>query len=63
MRPVSSQIPNSPTATYARTSSVLRPWYANSQSWIDPAPLVATWVTQPSRTRRASSGPRPFRMR
>ena len=46
-RPVSSQAPKVPVATFARTLSVERPSQAYSQSWIVPAPLVARWVIQP----------------
>ena len=48
LRPVSSQVPNVPVATFARTLSVERPSQAYSQSWIVPAPLVARCVSQPS---------------
>ncbi len=58
--PVSSQSPNDPVATFARTSSPVWPRNANSQSWMLPAPLVAKCVIQPSSASAAMTGARPF---
>ena len=49
LRPVSSQVPKVPVATFSSTLSVERPSQAYSQSWIVPAPFVARWVIQPLR--------------
>src|ERR1041385_4603018 len=46
-RPVSSQVPNVPVATFSFTLSSVRPRKASSQSWIVPAPLVARCVIEP----------------
>ena len=63
LRPVSSQVPNVPVATFARTLSVERPSQAYSQSWIVPAPLVARCVSQPRAIIRSRIRAVPLRSR
>ena len=58
--PVSSHMPNCPLLTYSSTSSQVRPRKANSQSWMEPAPLVAMCCSQPSSTILPRSGANPF---
>src|ERR1035437_9964120 len=61
--PVSSQAPNVPLATFSLTLSVDLPRNANSQSWMEPAPLVARWVSQPRSIIRVKIRAAPLRNR